>query len=61
MTTYTVTIELDNDYFQPPHRAASVAAVLYKLADRLRQENNLPSTTLFDLNGNRCGTAELDG
>lgn len=59
MAEFRVTIKLDNAAFEGGDLEGETARILQGLADFVRT-NYLPTAkALYDVNGNRCGTAEL--
>jgi len=56
MATFTISIDLENDVFLPcPHD--EIVRILRDVADRI--DNGECPKSLFDINGNRVGTATV--
>ena len=56
-----IKIETDNAAFERGYEATEVAAILRSIADRISgaDDINVP-IVIKDLNGNRCGSYEVD-
>ncbi len=64
MTTFTVSINLENAAFDGSNSGAEVARILHKLAVSVTSEDVLDGgphivSVLRDVNGNRVGKAEV--
>lgn len=60
MTTATITIEMDNAAFEDVGPATELGRILRKLANDI-EDGLLPeSIKLYDYNGNKVGSFEID-
>ena len=57
----TITINTDGAAFDNGYKAPEVARILRSIADRISGEDDInTSIVIRDINGNRCGSYEVD-